>query len=264
MTRLGSPFTDMLRGNADWEAFSFPTFYLGCRARFASMQPGDIARYQTQKARNIVRYALRHAPFFHELYQGHDPADVWSLPTVDKRTMTANLTEYNTLGLRRDEILDFCLRVERTRDFSLRLKGVNIGMSSGTSANKGVEINTQREEGYLRAAFLVRFPYIGHRLAQDVAAYHPLRAERRRHGQPAGLSVWMLVPRDRADPGTVGRRLYITARERIAQAAREGIRQVFASYGCHEPSVEVEFAVPEPNPRSHKLIRVHRAFDVDI
>jgi putative adenylate-forming enzyme len=461
MTRLGAPLFEIGRGNADWEAFSFPSFYLGCKLRFASMRRDDIARYQARKARNIVRYALRHAPFFRELYRGRDPADVWSLPTVDKRTMMANLGAYNTLGLGRDEILDFCLRVEQTRDFSLRLEGVNVGMSSGTSGNKSVEINTRREESYLRATFFARFPFprakinmafilrvsspafridlFGHHLtyvsqlgtleairdqieriepnvlaappsmlrilarekelgrlsiapAQVVAYAEVLYPEDRerfrqvfgcpvyeiykategaiaiscRHGSlhinedlvavellnadgtptlPGSPSHHMLVTdlhktslpiiryvlndivtvstqecpcgssfrvieqiQGRSDdvfwgaradgsglqfifpdylrraiivlsdqikeyqviqhsPDEVLVRLQVCdtgAHERIAQAVRQSIRRVFSNYGCQEPRVEVEFAAPVANPRSHKLIRIHCAFDVDV
>ncbi|MBN1933843.1 MAG: AMP-binding protein [Anaerolineae bacterium] len=159
MSMTSEVWREIRRGNADWESFSFPSFYLGCKRRFAQMTTDEIAAYQLEKARNIVRYAVRHAPFWAEFYRGYDLDDVWSLPSLDKRTMMAHLTEYNTLGLARDEILDFCLHVERTRDFGLRLKGINIGMSSGTSGNKGVEITTPREENYLRAAFFARFPF---------------------------------------------------------------------------------------------------------
>ena len=159
VTRPGSVLNEIARGNADLESFSFPAFYLGCRRRFRTMQPEDIARYQRQRARNVVRYAARHAPFFTKLYRGCDLDDVWSLPPVDKAAMMANLTDYNTIGLAGQQILDFCAHVEATRDFSLRLKGVNVGMSSGTSGNKSVEITTPREERYLRAAFFARFPF---------------------------------------------------------------------------------------------------------
>jgi hypothetical protein len=53
------------------------------------------------------------------------------------------------------------------------------------------------------------------------------------------------------------------AQQRIAEAAQKGIQQVFASYGCARPRVEVEFGEPVPNSRSLKLIRVHRAFEIE-
>ena len=98
MAKPGTPLTELRRGNTDWESFSLPSFYMACRARFSTMQPDKLRRYQTRKARNIVRYAQRYAPFFRSLYQDHDTTDVWSLPTIDKPTMMANLTTYNTLG----------------------------------------------------------------------------------------------------------------------------------------------------------------------
>jgi putative adenylate-forming enzyme len=55
----------------------------------------------------------------------------------------------------------------------------------------------------------------------------------------------------------------LDASEPTATAAQQAIQGVFARYNCHAPRVEVEFGEPEPNPRSNKLIRVHRAFEVE-
>lgn len=159
MPWLGSVWGELTRGNTDAETCSLPLFYVRCKARFRHMRPGDIQSYQTRKARNVVRYAVRHSSFFSDLYRGRDLDDVWSLPPTHKQQMMANLGAYNTLGLTRQEILDFGAHVEATRDYTLRLKGVNIGMSSGTSGSRGVEITTRREESYLRAAFFARFPW---------------------------------------------------------------------------------------------------------
>ncbi len=161
MSVWGETVREIRRGNDDRETFFPPLFYLACRRRFARMTPDQIARYQLRRAQNVVHYAVRYAPFFRHLYHGYNLDDVWSLPTVDKKTMMSNLGDWNTVGLSRQEVLDFCLHVERRRDFSLRLKGLNIGMSSGTSGNKGVEITSPREESYLRAAFFARFPFPG-------------------------------------------------------------------------------------------------------
>jgi putative adenylate-forming enzyme len=54
------------------------------------------------------------------------------------------------------------------------------------------------------------------------------------------------------------------AHEQIAEAARQAIKQVFVNYACTKPRVEVEFGEPKPNPQSNKLIRVHRAFEVEL
>jgi putative adenylate-forming enzyme len=159
MFRPGSIVHEIRRGNTDIETMAFPFFYAACKARFRVLSAEQIACYQTRKARNIVRYAIRYAPYFARLYRGHDLDQVWSLPIVDKRTMMDHLTEYNTVGLTRKEVLAFCRRIEHTRDFGARLKGINIGMSSGTSGSQGVEITTRREENYMRAAFFARFPF---------------------------------------------------------------------------------------------------------
>jgi len=149
---------ELLGGSDDLEAAFAPAFYLGCRRRFSRWPWPRIAAYQTARARNVVRYAARFAPFYAEHYRGHDLTDPWTLPTVDKAAVMEHLTGANTLGFTRDELLGFCLQVEATRDFTRRLRGVNVGMSSGTSGNKGVELTTRREEAYLKAALFARFP----------------------------------------------------------------------------------------------------------
>ena len=107
----------------------------------------------------MARYAFNKSPFFKHHYSGIDLNDIWNLPPVNKKIMMENLTGYNTVGLTKEEIIDFCLEVEQTRDFSKRLKNINIGMSSGTSGNKGVEIVTPGEERYMKAALLSRFDF---------------------------------------------------------------------------------------------------------
>jgi len=109
--------------------------------------------------KDIVRYAAAKSPFFKKYYSGCNLNDIWHLPRVNKKIMMDNLGDYNTLGLDKDEITKFYLEVEKKRDFTKRLKGINIGMSSGTSGNRGVEIVTPREENYMKAALLSRFDF---------------------------------------------------------------------------------------------------------
>jgi putative adenylate-forming enzyme len=152
----------MKRFFADIETSNFFVFYLLCKYRFRYFDERKIKDYQNRKAKQLVRFANRHSPFFHDHYAGSDLKAVWSLPVVNKKIMMDNLTGYNTVRLTREEIMNFCLEVEKTRDFTKRLRGINIGMSSGTSGNKGVEIVTPEEENYMKAALFARFPFPKH------------------------------------------------------------------------------------------------------
>lgn len=143
------------------ETRSFLLFFLLCRYRFRHLNETEIRRYQAKGLRAQARYAARHSRFFRNHYSSVDLKNATNLPTVNKKIMMDNLTEYNTVGLTRKEIIDFCLEVEKSRDFTRRLKGLNVGMSSGTSGNKGVEILTRREEIYMKAALFARFHFPG-------------------------------------------------------------------------------------------------------
>ena len=135
---------------------SFPAFFLLSRYRFRNWSRTDIRRHQTRRTTKIARFAIAESPFFKQLYQGFDPNDFHSLPTVDKKLMMDNLSTYNTLHLDREELIRFALEVETNRDFSSRYHGINIGMSSGTSGNKGIIITTPHEEKYLKAMYASR------------------------------------------------------------------------------------------------------------
>lgn len=143
----------------DLETRWFFVFFLLCKIRFRFYSQKQIKNYQHNKINDLINFAINNSGFFKDHYHNFDLNNFHSLPTVNKKIMMDNLTSYNTVGLSKEEILDFCLQTERTRDFTKRLKGFNIGMSSGTSGNKGVEIVSRREESYMKAALFARFDF---------------------------------------------------------------------------------------------------------
>ena len=138
---------------------SFAGRFLAARRRFHSWSRERIASWQLDSARRVVRSVIRRSPFFADLYRDSDPDDVWRLPITNKKMMMEHLGEYNTLGFTREELLRFCLEAERERTFTRRYRGVNVGMSSGTSGSRGVEMATRGEETRVKAALLSRFPF---------------------------------------------------------------------------------------------------------
>ena len=143
----------------DLETKYFLVFYFLCKLRFRNFNKSDIKKYQNKRVKKITEYAVNHSKFNKEYFSGFDLTNIPELPFINKKIMMDNLSDFNTVGLSKSEILNFCLEVEKTRNFSKRLKGLNIGMSSGTSGNKGVEIVTPREENYMKAALFARFGF---------------------------------------------------------------------------------------------------------
>ena len=141
------------------ERNSFLLFYILCKYRFRYWNNKQILEYQESRIRNRIRFIMSRSEFYRKYYSGYNTSDIWNLPVTNKAIMMENLTWFNTCGLEKNEMIEFCLETERTRDFSKRLKGFNVGMSSGTSGNKGVEITSKSEENLLRAAFLARFDF---------------------------------------------------------------------------------------------------------
>jgi putative adenylate-forming enzyme len=141
------------------ERHSFFLFWFLARYRFRHWTMEDITKYHGSRIRNRIKFALRKSPFYRKHYEGYDISDTGKLPFTSKTIMMDNLSGFNTAGLKKEEVMEFCIGNERSRDFSRRIHGYNAGLSSGTSGNKGVEITSPAEENILRAAFFARFHF---------------------------------------------------------------------------------------------------------
>lgn len=141
------------------ETDSFIRFFFGCKRRFNHYNEAKIKQYQIIKGKEIVQFACENAPFFKKYYQNYDLNDIENLPLTTKQSMMENFDEYNTLGLKKKELLDFTSKIERDENYNERFHGYNVAMSSGTSGNKGIVITSPAEEKYLQAAFFARFSF---------------------------------------------------------------------------------------------------------
>ncbi|MEI7582162.1 MAG: hypothetical protein WCJ44_05780 [Runella sp.] len=75
----------------------------------------------------------------------------------------------NTCGIHKEEALKLALASEQQRDFSPTINGITIGLSSGTSGNRGLFLASQQERAEWVAAILDRV--IGARLKKRKAAF---------------------------------------------------------------------------------------------
>lgn len=128
--------------------------------------------WQHAQLMGFLQGPLRRAPFYRDLAA----QTVTDLPVVDKPRMLAAFEAFNSVGVSLRDALAVAERAERERDFAPSLPGgVTVGLSSGTSGQRGVFLVSARERSVWAGTMLARIltPQHLRRLLNPLAA--PLR-----------------------------------------------------------------------------------------
>ncbi|KRG16648.1 F390 synthetase-related protein [Lederbergia galactosidilytica] len=107
-----------------------------------------LEQYQEKQVQEHLQFVLKHSPFYRDYYQVTDETEInnWRhLPMIEKTVMMEHFTSLNTVGMEREEAFSVALKAEQNRDFSPTINGVTIGLSSGTSGNRGLFIVSPTE-----------------------------------------------------------------------------------------------------------------------
>lgn len=116
--------------------------------------------YQLEAVRSLLARAVRDSPFYRNLYGGRVPASLEefrTFPTIDKATMMASFDALNTAGLSLADASAWAMAKERNKDWLgyYRDRYV-VGLSSGTSGNRGIYVTPRELTERLPAVFLAR------------------------------------------------------------------------------------------------------------
>ncbi len=96
-------------------------------------------------------------------------ADLSQYPIIDKSVFMAEFDRINTCGLKKDHAMKVAVEAEQSRDFSPVINGVTVGLSSGTSGNKGIFLASEKERARWVGAVLDRV--IGFELRKRKVAF---------------------------------------------------------------------------------------------
>ena len=110
------------------------------RLRFADR--AALQDHQTRQLQKFTRKLCRRSAYFAPYRRR--PLSEW--PLMDKASMLANFDAMNTAGLRLEEVMAQAQAAERSRDFTPTVKGITVGLSSGTSAQRGAFAVSDREK----------------------------------------------------------------------------------------------------------------------
>jgi putative adenylate-forming enzyme len=129
-----------------------------------------IRRYQVAELSGLLHHARTHSDFYRERFAGlgddntiatrivdGQADDDPSIPTIDKASMMANFDTLNTCGLRLDEVMPWAVERELRHEYlGYYADRFVVGLSSGTSGNKGIYVTPRELTERLPAVFLAR------------------------------------------------------------------------------------------------------------
>lgn len=112
--------------------------------------------WQDRQVRAHLRRILPRSEFYRGRYAGLDLHAWRDFPVIEKRDMMEHFGTLNTVGLRRDEAFATALRAEESRDFRPVLRGITVGLSSGTSGSRGIFLASDAERQRWAGTMLAR------------------------------------------------------------------------------------------------------------
>ncbi len=103
--------------------------------------------WQAKKSKSILNFALKNSSFYKEYYGVYcKPSDDWeSLPKLNKDVLMKNFDRLNTVGIDFKDAYKVAIKSEKTRDFRPKIKNITVGLSSGTTGNRGLFLVSENE-----------------------------------------------------------------------------------------------------------------------
>ena len=109
-------------------------------------------KHQQRMWRKFQSTVLPISPF----YRSYLKKELTELPVLEKKEFMGNFNEINTKGIDLKQAIDIATRSENSRDFSPTLNGYTVGLSTGTSGNKGLFLVSKKERAMWVALILQR------------------------------------------------------------------------------------------------------------
>lgn len=133
-----------------------------------------LERWQQEQFRAFQQKVLIHSPW----YKKQEALFLQDYPVINKKIFMQNFDEINTVSLKKRDAFRHASMSEKSRDFSGKLNGYTVGLSSGTSGNRGIFLATDKERaiwaGNILAKMLPPPQLRKHKIAFFLRANSPL------------------------------------------------------------------------------------------
>ena len=90
------------------------------------------------KVKKFIKNICKQSKYYQNLYNGLDINDWSNFPIISKKEYLENFDTINTVNITKEDAFNIAYKAEQDRNFSPKLNGITVGLSSGTSGNRGI------------------------------------------------------------------------------------------------------------------------------
>ncbi len=113
------------------------------KKQFYTWNSETLKSHQEERIGKILSFAREQSPYYkNQIYPDSSLIDI---PLMNKSVMMENFDKINTVGLKKDELIKFHIEQEKNGSIHLYKNRYSIGLSSGTSGNRGLTILGKEE-----------------------------------------------------------------------------------------------------------------------
>lgn len=134
-------------------ALTFLSAFLRSRYGFRFANRAALERWQTKKIQRLLKCSAQRLEFYRDY--ANDSLDAW--PVMTKTRMQQHFTALNRAGISLQQAQQFGLAAEQQGAFATPLQaGIAVGLSSGTSGQRGVFLVSDQERARWAGVILAR------------------------------------------------------------------------------------------------------------
>lgn len=105
---------------------------------------------------NHLQWVLKHSQFYRELYKDLKLEDWRNFPMISKKEMMMHFTQLNTCNINREDAYHIAMGFEENKWNHSTIGEITVGLSSGTSGNKGLFLVNPQERFSWAGALLAK------------------------------------------------------------------------------------------------------------
>jgi len=134
--------------------------YFELNTHLYRFSPDKVRAYQEKKVMELLKFSMDKASYYKNSFRGYPLdsfSDFYQLPTINKQIMMDNFDGINTCEIALEDVKAYAVEKELNKDYLGYYKDQYvIGLSSGTSGNKGIYITSKELTEKLPFVFLAR------------------------------------------------------------------------------------------------------------